>query len=53
MMYNLDEQIRQTVVTCEPQWSAKGIRIDLEVADAVKIMADRDRLNQVWIEFTG
>jgi signal transduction histidine kinase len=51
--YNLDEQIRQIVVTCEPQWSAKGIRIDLDLADAVKITADRDQLNQVWMNLLG
>ncbi|AJS57221.1 ATP-binding protein [Paenibacillus sp. IHBB 10380] len=51
--YNLDEQIRQIVVTCEPQWSAKGIRIDLELPDAVKITADRDQLNQVWMNLLG
>ncbi|ULO09894.1 HAMP domain-containing protein [Paenibacillus sp. 19GGS1-52] len=51
--YNLDEQIRRIVVTCEPQWSAKGIRIDLEWADAVKITADRDQLNQVWMNLLG
>jgi signal transduction histidine kinase len=51
--YNVDEQIRQIVVTCEPQWSAKGIRIDLELAAAVKITADRDQLNQVWMNVLG
>lgn len=51
--YSLDEQIRQIVVTCEPQWSAKKIRIDLEMADAVKITADQDQLNQVWMNLLG
>ncbi|MRN54677.1 HAMP domain-containing sensor histidine kinase [Paenibacillus monticola] len=51
--YNLDEQIRLIVVTCEPQWSAKGIRIELEWAEAVKITADRDQLNQVWMNLLG
>lgn len=51
--YNLDEQIRQIVVTCEPQWSAKGIHIDLEMADTVKITADQDQLNQVWMNLLG
>lgn len=46
--YNLDEQMRQVVVTCEPQWSTKYIHIDLVMADSVKITADRDQLNQVW-----
>ncbi|OAB41211.1 sensor histidine kinase [Paenibacillus antarcticus] len=53
MTYNLDEQIRQIVVTCEPQWLAKGIQIDLEMPDAVKLTADRDELNQVWMNLLG
>jgi len=53
MTYNLDEQIRQIVVTCEPQWLAKGIQIDLEMPDAVKITADRDEINQVWMNLLG
>ncbi|BBI35510.1 HAMP domain-containing sensor histidine kinase [Cohnella abietis] len=51
--YNLDEQIREIIVTCEPQWSAKGIHIDLELDEAVKITADRDQLNQVWMNLFG
>jgi signal transduction histidine kinase len=51
--YNLVEQLRQMIVTCEPQWSAKGIHIDLEAADDVKITADRDQLNQVWMNLLG
>ncbi|MEK8130300.1 HAMP domain-containing sensor histidine kinase [Paenibacillus filicis] len=51
--YSLDEQIRQVVVTCEPQWSAKGIRIELELEDAVMITADRDLLSQVWMNLLG
>ncbi|GAA3406082.1 HAMP domain-containing sensor histidine kinase [Paenibacillus hodogayensis] len=51
--YNLDEQIRQVVVTCEPQWSVKGLSIELELADAVKITADRDQMNQVWMNVLG
>lgn len=47
--FNLDEQIRTIVVTCEPQWSAKGIVIDLELPEAVKIKGDEDQLKQVWM----
>ncbi|OME82880.1 two-component sensor histidine kinase [Paenibacillus sp. FSL A5-0031] len=53
MTYNLDEQIRQIVVTCEPQWSAKDIRIELEWANTIKITADPDQLNQVWMNLLG
>ncbi|NQX67258.1 HAMP domain-containing protein [Paenibacillus alba] len=51
--FNLDEQIRQVVVSCEPLWSAKHIRIDLRLPLAAKITADPDQLNQVWINLLG
>ncbi|WP_236703095.1 HAMP domain-containing sensor histidine kinase [Paenibacillus xylanivorans] len=51
--YHLDEQIRQIVVTCEPQWSTKNIQVDLELADTIQITADRDQLNQVWMNLLG
>jgi len=47
--FRLDEQIRTIVVTCEPQWSSKGIVIDLELPAAVHIQADEDQLKQVWM----
>ncbi|OBZ18593.1 two-component sensor histidine kinase [Bacillus sp. FJAT-27264] len=47
--FHLDEQIRTIVVTCEPQWSSKGILIDLEFPEAVTIEADEDQLKQVWM----
>lgn len=53
--YNLDEQIRRVIVACEPQWSAKSIGIDVETppGDGVRITADRDQLNQVWMNVIG
>jgi Signal transduction histidine kinase len=51
--FNLDEQIRQVVVNCEPLWSEKNIRIDLDVPQAMEITADRDQLNQVWTNLLG
>jgi signal transduction histidine kinase len=51
--FNLDEQIRQAVVSCEPLWTAKHIRIDLTLPIAAKITADYDQLNQVWINLLG
>ncbi|MBJ6360765.1 ATP-binding protein [Paenibacillus sp. GCM10012307] len=51
--YNLTEQIKQVVVTCEPQWSAKEIAIELNMADSVQITADNDQLNQVWMNLLG
>ncbi|MFC3842724.1 sensor histidine kinase [Paenibacillus sp. MAH-36] len=51
--FNLDEQIRQVVVSCEPLWSVKHIRIDLKLPIGAKITADADQLNQVWINLLG
>ncbi len=51
--FNLDEQIRQVVVTCEPQWSAKNLRIELDSPVAVKITADADQLKQIWLNLLG
>ncbi|RRJ62885.1 HAMP domain-containing sensor histidine kinase [Paenibacillus oralis] len=50
--FRLDEQIRQTAVALEPQWSAKSIAIDLELP-VVKIYGDRDQLDRVWINLLG
>lgn len=49
VFFHLDEQIRTVVVTCEPQWSAKSIAIDLDLPEAVPIEGDEDQLNQVWM----
>lgn len=51
--YNLIEQIRQIVVTCEPQWSDKDIIIDIVSDDEIKITGDQDQLNQVWMNVLG
>jgi signal transduction histidine kinase len=51
--YHLDEQIRQVVVASEPLWSAKHLRLDLKLPPALKITADPDQLNQVWINLIG
>lgn len=45
--YRLDRQIRDLVLSSEPQWFAKGI--DMQVSlDEVSITADEDLLSQVW-----
>lgn len=57
--FSLDEQLRKNVIALEPQWSAKGISMELEL-ETVAIVADEDKLSQVWsnllsnsIKFTG
>jgi len=44
----LDKQIRSLVLACEPQWSAKGIELDLSLED-VAVTGDEDLLGQVWL----
>ncbi|WP_246281345.1 HAMP domain-containing sensor histidine kinase [Saccharibacillus qingshengii] len=51
--FRLDEQIRTIVVTCEPQWSARHLVIDLELPEAVHIVGDEDQLKQVWMNLLG
>ncbi|QMV40130.1 sensor histidine kinase [Cohnella cholangitidis] len=52
--YRLDEQLRQLVVTSEPQLFAKNIRIDLELPrGSCSISADRELLSQVWLNLLG
>lgn len=45
--YRLDQQLRQVVLACEPQWLDKSIDMELEVEE-VEINADPDLMNQVW-----
>ncbi|MBP1991093.1 HAMP domain-containing sensor histidine kinase [Paenibacillus eucommiae] len=51
--FNLVEQIRQIVVTCEPQLLDRNIHIDLKQPAAFKITADADLLNQIWMNLIG
>jgi signal transduction histidine kinase len=46
--YHLDKQIRDLILACEPQWTEKGIDMDVTLEE-VTIMADQDLLSQVWI----
>lgn len=45
--FRLDEQIRRVIVACQPTWSPRGIRFDLELPNAI-VTADQDQLNQIW-----
>lgn len=51
--FNLDEQIRQVVVNCEPLWSGKNIHMELDLPQSAEIKADMDQLNQVWMNLLG
>jgi two-component system phosphate regulon sensor histidine kinase PhoR len=45
--YRLDMQIRNLVLACEPQWTAKQLELDVTL-DEASITADEDLLSQVW-----
>lgn len=45
--YRLDKQVRDLILACEPQWTTKGIEIDVSLEE-VSITADEDLLSQVW-----
>ncbi|AJY76301.1 sensor histidine kinase [Paenibacillus beijingensis] len=44
----LDRQLRRLILACEPQWSGKGIELDVAL-DEVSVTADEDSLSQVWV----
>lgn len=46
--YRVDSQIVATILSCEPLWRAKGLEVETEF-DRVEIKADKELLNQVWL----
>jgi signal transduction histidine kinase len=46
--YRLDNQIRNTIVSCEPLWTSKNIEMNLSLKN-VDIIADKELLDQVWM----
>ncbi len=46
--FSLDEQIRNTLLLLENEWSAKNLELDLEM-ESVKYTGDEEMLQQVWI----
>jgi signal transduction histidine kinase len=46
--YRLDKQLRNIVLSCEPQWLEKLIEIEIDLED-IAIQADEDLMSQVWV----
>ncbi|MBD3921119.1 HAMP domain-containing histidine kinase [Paenibacillus sp. PR3] len=44
----LDRQLRDVVLSCEPQWADKSIELELHLLETT-VDADADGLNQVWL----
>lgn len=47
VMFSLDEQIRQAVISMEAKWMAKDIEIDLDLEE-VEFTGEEELMNQVW-----
>ncbi len=47
-LYRLDEQLRNLILSCEPQWQEKKIEMELFLEE-ISITADKDMLSQIWI----
>ena len=50
--YQLDEQLRETVILFEEQWSAKNIQLDIDLENVV-YYGSCDLLAQVWQNIFG
>lgn len=50
--FSLDEQLRQTVLLLEPEWSKKNITWNLEL-EGIEIYGDAELMQQVWINLLG
>ncbi|QTD43407.1 cell wall metabolism sensor histidine kinase WalK [Sporosarcina sp. Te-1] len=46
--YRLDHQLRRIILASEPQWAEKELEMDI-LLDTITITADRDLMEQVWI----
>ncbi|WP_440119154.1 sensor histidine kinase [Paenibacillus sp. QZ-Y1] len=46
--FQLDEQLRRTIVLAEPQWAHKNIKIELDLLPC-EITVDKDLFDQVWL----
>ncbi|MEK5038539.1 sensor histidine kinase [Sporosarcina sp. FSL K6-3457] len=46
--YRLDKQLRTIILSCEPQWLAKSLELDIALAE-VEVTADQELMSQVWI----
>ncbi|MEG2848314.1 MAG: HAMP domain-containing sensor histidine kinase [Bacilli bacterium] len=50
--FYLDEQIRRVILMMESQWTKKNLNFNVELSK-VKIYADKDLMEQVWINLIG
>jgi signal transduction histidine kinase len=46
--FRLDDQLRDVILTLEPQWSDKGVEVELDAVPAL-VDADSELLRQIWV----
>ena len=47
-VYDLSEQLCESLLQFENVWETKGINIETDIEDGVKVLADRELLSLVW-----
>lgn len=47
-IYELDEQIRRSILILEPKWSAKNLEVDVDL-ESINIYNNAPLLQQIWI----
>lgn len=50
--YRLDEQIRQSIISLEPDWEAKNIEFDVDM-ESIEYVGARELLMHVWNNLIG
>ncbi len=50
--FDLDEQIRKSILLLEPEWNKKNIEFCIEL-DKIAFVGDEELLQQVWINLIG
>ncbi|SFS75191.1 HAMP domain-containing sensor histidine kinase [Paenibacillus sp. BC26] len=46
--FRLDQQLRSTILACEPQWTEKDLLMDVNLDEEVTYSGDEELLSQVW-----
>lgn len=51
-LYRLDEQIRESIVILEPEWSKKDIELDVDM-ESVRYLGNENLMHHVWDNLIG
>ena len=51
-VYRLDEQIRQSILALEPEWSNKNIDFDVEL-DSIEYLGNESMMHHIWDNLIG